>query len=168
MITLKSIDIFKNNQLHGMIHQCNCFHTMGGGIAKLVKQKFPDAYEADKKTAYGDRDKLGSFSTQPEDALSWGDFRIYNCYSQFNFGGGLETDYDAVEQCFEAVKKHIITNDHGRAFSPNDYRYNYQLGIPHGYGCGLAGGDWQTVEGIILKVFSDSPWIDVQICKLPD
>lgn len=32
-----------------ILHGCNCRNTMGSGIAKQIKDKFPDAYEADTK-----------------------------------------------------------------------------------------------------------------------
>ena len=35
---------------------------MGAGIAKYIKQDFPEAFQADKKTKYADKQKLGTFS----------------------------------------------------------------------------------------------------------
>ena len=46
-----------------IIHGCNCQCAMGAGIAKTIKQAFPEAYDADKATAKGSRRKLGSMST---------------------------------------------------------------------------------------------------------
>ena len=45
-----------------IIHGCNCFGSMGAGIAKSIKNTFPEAYVADLKTELGSRDKLGSIS----------------------------------------------------------------------------------------------------------
>jgi len=45
-----------------IIHGCNCFCTMGAGIAKDIKSEFPEAYEADLKTEKGNKDKLGTYS----------------------------------------------------------------------------------------------------------
>lgn len=45
-----------------IIHGCNCFHTMGAGIAKQIRQYFPEAYVADLHTGRGDLRKLGSYS----------------------------------------------------------------------------------------------------------
>jgi hypothetical protein len=36
---------------------------MGAGIAKEIKKVFPEAYEKDKETPYGERQKLGHFSS---------------------------------------------------------------------------------------------------------
>ena len=35
---------------------------MGKGIAKTIKTRFPEAYQADLKTNKGDREKLGTIS----------------------------------------------------------------------------------------------------------
>ena len=40
-----------------IIHGCNCFCTMGAGIAKAIKARFPEAYQADCQTPKGDRAK---------------------------------------------------------------------------------------------------------------
>ena len=45
-----------------IVHGCNCFNTMGAGIALAVKRKYPEAYEVDKRTKYGDINKLGTIS----------------------------------------------------------------------------------------------------------
>ncbi len=45
-----------------LVHGCNCFCTMGAGIAKTIKQVFPAAYQADLATVAGDKTKLGSYS----------------------------------------------------------------------------------------------------------
>ena len=51
-----------------IIHGCNCFCTMGAGIAKTIKEKFPEAYRADLETEKGARSKLGQ--------ISWGETKI--------------------------------------------------------------------------------------------
>lgn len=55
------ISIFKSGTGH-LIHGCNCFHTMGAGIARQIAREFPQALETNKMTAYGDPDKLGTLS----------------------------------------------------------------------------------------------------------
>ncbi len=46
-----------------IIHGCNCFCTMGAGIAKAIREQYPAAYEADLATEKGNRGKLGSYSS---------------------------------------------------------------------------------------------------------
>lgn len=154
MIKTQVIDIFKA-PVHAIAHQCNCYHVMGAGIAREIKDRYPEAYEADCRTEKGPR-KLGTISWS---SVSDGKI-IFNCYSQDNFGSGTQTDYGKVRECFENVKEFINGILEGFDIT------NYILGIPYGYGCGLAGGDWSIVSQIINDVFEDAEF-DVLICQLP-
>jgi O-acetyl-ADP-ribose deacetylase (regulator of RNase III) len=76
-----------------IIDGCNCQCVMGGGIAKAIKQAFPEAYDADKATAKGSRTKLGSLSTV---TVERGDCQItiVNGYTQFHWRGlGVLVDH---------------------------------------------------------------------------
>lgn len=43
-------------------HGCNCFHTMGSGVAGQLARAYPKILEIDKTTTeYGSRDKLGRY-----------------------------------------------------------------------------------------------------------
>ena len=41
-----------------IVHGCNCQCQMGKGIAASIKKQFPEAYDADLKTAKADRAKI--------------------------------------------------------------------------------------------------------------
>jgi len=128
-----------------LIHSCNCFHTMGAGIAKTISARYPMALIADKQTRYGDRKKLGSFSAAqaPDGRL------IYNLYGQYRYGRGRrQVDYAALEMGLERIKKDM-----------EFYAAFYKAGTCR-MGCGLAGGDWAIVSGIINKVF---PYTDIHV-----
>jgi O-acetyl-ADP-ribose deacetylase (regulator of RNase III) len=71
-----------------IVHGCNCFCTMGKGIALAIKQQFPEAYDADLRTAKGDRAKLGTITTA-EIERPPARFTVVNAYTQ----------YDAVREC---------------------------------------------------------------------
>lgn len=131
----------------GIIHQANCFHTMGGGIALRIKQRFPEAYEADLKTKEGDRNKLGDFSV----AVLPSNFHIYNVYGQYTFGEGRQTRYDALYDGLAAVELHACENG------------LQKLGLPKRMGCVLGGGSWTVVEAIIKDIFEKSP-LELHIC----
>jgi len=45
MITYHNKDIFSDSN-HIIVHGCNCFCTMGAGIAKTIKELYPSAYLA--------------------------------------------------------------------------------------------------------------------------
>ena len=136
--------------LDGFIHQANCFHTMGVGIAAQIRQKYPEMYEAD--CAHGPRgepSRLGKFSVVKCRDDKYG----YNLYGQFDCGGWKRnTNYEAVYAGLERIREHAIEANVQR------------LGLPKFMGCKLGGGDWTIVRSMIDVLFSDSP-IDLFICN---
>ncbi len=116
-----------------IVHGCNCFCTMGGGIARTIQEEFPEAYTADLVTTKGDRNKLGTFSRATV-SRNGRELTIVNGYSQYHFqGAGVLVDYDAVRQLFAKIKKEFSGK---------------RIGYPK-LGAGLAGGDWQILSAII-------------------
>ena len=116
-----------------IVHGCNCFCAMGAGIAKLIRDNFPKAYEADLKTGMGDRQKLGAYSSALI-SVNGVSFTVINAYVQFNFyGPGVLADYSALQKVFTAIKQDFA---------------GQRIGYPR-IGAGLAGGDWQIISGII-------------------
>ena len=57
-------------------HGCNCFLNMNAGIAKSIRQAFPEAYSADWTTRRGDKKKLGTASF-----ADYGDLVVLNLYT---------------------------------------------------------------------------------------
>lgn len=81
-------NLFKDKNLTVIAHGCNCFNTMGSGIAKTIKILYPEVYETDCKTIKGSREKLGTISwTIIDDSL-----KIANCYTNSHIGIQM-TDY---------------------------------------------------------------------------
>ena len=113
-----------------IVHGCNCQHAMDAGIARAIREQFPAAYEADLRTARGDRAKLGTISVAEVGPLA-----IVNAYTQFHFRGGAsgEAKYDAIRDAFRAVRRRFT----GR-----------RIGYPR-LGTGLGGGDWALIASII-------------------
>lgn len=116
-----------------IVHGCNCFCTMGAGIAKLIRDKFPEAYQADQKTGMGDKKKLGTYSWARIERNGT-NFTIVNGYTQYDFSGpGPLVDYGAVQKLFARIKKEFP---------------HQRIGYPK-IGAGLAKGDWDVISGII-------------------
>ncbi|MEZ5817988.1 MAG: macro domain-containing protein [Hyphomicrobiaceae bacterium] len=117
-------------------HGCNCFHTMGGGLAAQIRRHFPEAAEADLATPHGALEKLGtcSFAEIERAPVT---FTVVNAYTQFHpsMGGGVDVDYDAVRRAMVWLKSQFT----GR-----------RIGLPQ-IGAGLAGGDWARIETIIAE-----------------
>lgn len=122
-----------------IVHGCNCQNTMGAGIALSIKRQFPAAFEADIRTARGDRGKLGNYSYATV-ALDVKELTIVNAYSQYHWrGAGPQVDYEAVANVFKLIKKDFS----GRS-----------IGYPK-IGAGLAGGDWEQLALIIDEALTD-------------
>jgi O-acetyl-ADP-ribose deacetylase (regulator of RNase III) len=116
-----------------IVHGCNCFCTMGGGIAWSIQEEFPEAYKADMVTTKGDRKKLGNYTFATIIRNSH-EITIVNGYTQFDFHGAkVLVDYDAVRSVFAKIK----TKFSGK-----------RIGYPK-IGAGLAGGNWDTIAAII-------------------
>jgi len=132
-----------------IIHGCNCFCTMGAGIAKLIRDIFPEAYQADLATPKGDREKLGTYSlarVQREGHK----LTIVNGYTQYDFSGhGKLADYKAIQNLFSRVKKDF---------------FNQRIGYPK-IGAGLAKGDWEVISDIINQELSGEDHFLVEFGK---
>ena len=55
-----AVKMLKSKEIRVLAHGCNCFNTMGSGIAAEIAKFFPDAVISDKMTKYGDINKLGN------------------------------------------------------------------------------------------------------------
>lgn len=116
-----------------IIHGCNCFCTMGAGIAKQICENFPDAYQADFETESGDTTKLGNYSKAIVQ-INGTPLTIINGYTQYHYSGAkILADYDAIARLFARIK----TDFSGK-----------KIGYPL-IGAGLAGGDWESIRDII-------------------
>jgi len=116
-----------------IVHGCNCQCAMGAGIAKTIKQVFPEAYKADLATAKGSRAKLGSLSVAAVERKGR-TLIIVNGYTQFHWrGSGVRMDYDAVRSVMRRVK---------------DSYSGRTIGYPK-IGAGLAKGDWSMIAAIV-------------------
>lgn len=130
------IEKAKLGEFDVIIHGCNCFHTMGAGIAKKIAKSYPQAYIADKKTPYGERSKLGTFSDVLVDGDVGNKFTIVNAYTQYAYGLGRDNfSYDTFPELLKSIKE----------------KYGHlRIGLPL-IGCNLAGGD----EPRILKMIKE-------------
>jgi len=136
-----------------VIHQANCFHTMGGGIARVIKEKYPEAYEADLATTKGDEGKVGTFSVSK---LTADKKKIVNIYSQFTFGMGVkQTRYDAIDTAIDSIIQRVGAN-------------KVSIGAPFQYGSRLGGGNFFIVQEIFRTKFEHLDNIDFRIYVLPN
>lgn len=124
-------------------HGCNCYATMGAGIAKSIKSNFYGAYLADKnqKEPKGIM-RLGNFSFAIEETKGGKKIYVVNFYSQHY--PGPDYNYEAIKSSFKALVNNLdeIIEDPSK----------FKIGLPL-IGCGIAGGDWKKVSKIVKKEF---------------
>lgn len=123
-----------------VLHGCNCLHVMGAGIAKYLSSKYPVVLEVDRKeTTKGSIHKLGTITI----AVVNTNLHVVNCYTQFDYRRSIHNappvDYTSIRKCLIAVK---------------DKYSDWEIRAPK-IGCGLAGGDWNIVEGIFNDILHD-------------
>lgn len=146
------LEKFRNQEFNGLAHGCNCFHTMGAGIADQIAKQFPAALDIDRQTSYAEMNKRGSGSFVWIDDCGY----IFNLYTQF-YPGKVDTQslHKAIENCFKDLNIFAMEHFGGKE---NDF----VLGIPK-IGCGIAGGDWTKVEKIINDA---TPFLKIVVCEL--
>ena len=140
------IQLANKGKFDVIVHGCNCQCKMGGGIAKQIRQAFPEAYDADCGTAVCDPRKIDSFSFAKANINNGKRLVIVNGYTQLLAGG--QVNYHAVREVMKQVKQNF---------------YGKRIGYPM-IGSGLAGGDWGRIKDIIAEELGDE---DNTLVRLP-
>lgn len=141
----------KEGMFDVIAHGCNCYCTMGAGIAPQMADAFrADDYPLEDNMFRGDINKLGQIDymwVDPETKdhsytrSGWHNLAVVNCYTQFGYGrnhkDGSEKpiDYEALTLCMRKLNHEFI---------------GLKVGLPK-IGAGLAGGDWEKIKDIIIK-----------------
>lgn len=153
------ISLARSGEFDVVVHGCNCFCTMGAGIAPQMAKafgcdKFP---KENKNNHYGDIRKLGNIdyktiTIEVRDkgyptlrSMKYQHLTVVNAYTQYNYGPNHKDgdqkplNYLALGLVFQKLN-HIFAGQH--------------IGMPK-IGCGLAGGNWEVVEAMIKLHMQD-------------
>ena len=123
------LDLAEAGEFDVIVQGCNCFNTMGGGIAREIRERYPLCAEIDSLTTSGEYMKLGNWTEYDQ-----GTFLIINAYTQYNMSQGTDVfEYTA----FDLILQKLI-------HACGDKR----IGLPY-IGMGLAGGDKETIIDMI-------------------
>lgn len=146
------ISLAKLGKFDVITHGCNCFSTMGAGIAVSMNihfnaSQFPmelqgpsslklgnidwKVFVLDDGTTY-DAEEVDNRYNKPEMA-------VVNSYIQYRYGGYKPIDYEALTLCMRKIN-HTFKGKH--------------IGLPQ-IGAGLAGGDWNRIKEIIQRELKD-------------
>jgi O-acetyl-ADP-ribose deacetylase (regulator of RNase III) len=129
------LDLAEAGEFDVIVQGCNCFNTMGGGIAREIRERYPHVAAVDGKTVRGDYTKLGTW-TRENVILKNGTvtFDIINAYTQYNMSHGADVfEYTA----FQLILEKLSFVYPGK-----------RIGLPY-IGMGLAGGDKDVIIPMI-------------------
>lgn len=119
-------------------HGVNCQHKMGSGVAKAIRDKWPQVYEAYMKQPKG-KAMLGSCALVRVDE-GRDDLFVANLYTQqfYGYGGGKYASTQAIETSLSQCSNWADM-------------YDLPIFMPK-IGCGLGGLRWEDVEPIVEEI----------------
>lgn len=146
------ISLAKAGEFDVIAHGCNCFCTMGAGLAPQMAKEFGcDKFPMESEDQIGNINKLGCIDYKkfkrphPQGLRLAHPLYVVNCYSQYGFGLNHKKgtahplEYEALAMCFRKM----------------NYEFKgMHIGLPW-IGCGLAGGSREKVAELIEKIFTD-------------
>lgn len=137
-----------DTHIHIIAHQVNCKGVMGGGLAKTIKDRYPEVFDVYKEFiddywAINNEPPLGASCTWAVDG-----HEIWNIFGQDDYGRDkCYTDYQAVKDAFtDRIISYRELED-----IPADYA-QMPIAIPYLFGCGLAGGDWSIMKKTLEEI----------------
>ena len=126
------IDLAEQGEFDVIVHGCNCQNTMGSGIAKELRARYPGVYDADCLATQQWKNpvaKLGNFST-----YTTFNFIVINAYTQLHYlPRGV--DHFEYESFYLILKKLEVLG-------------GVRFGFPY-IGMGLAGGDKDRIIAML-------------------
>jgi len=158
-------NLLLNKDVDVIGHQCNCQNTMGSGIAKSIKEMYPEAWNSDVTAAKQKSNTLGNFSLARIN--SWTAAKhgvkvkfISNLYGQNLYGkGARQTNYEAIYAALEGMANALTSN------ALNQFDPNFTVGFPYKMASDRGGARWEIIHEMIAVAFENYPG-DVLIFKL--
>ena len=133
-----------------IIQSNNCFCTQGAGVAKAIRDKYPEVYLADCENP--NINKLGT--VLPVKLSNNKPSYCFLNYNQYNYGRDKRyVNYEAFYNCLEKSENKCLKLGLS------------SLALPHGMSSNLAGGSWKIILPMIEDVFNKSS-VDCFICKI--
>jgi len=150
MITYKNGNLLESN-CDIICHQVNCQGVMGSGVAKAVKDKFPQVFNAYVQFVNSYPTVLG----QTQVVKVSDNQHIANLFGQYNYGTSGErfTSYDAIDTALSRLKYFMMENN------LNSISFPYKMSSDRG------GADWDVILALINSSFKDTE-ITIEIWSL--
>ena len=136
-------------------HQVNCQGVMGSGVAKQIRQQFPQAYVWYRRKVMKDFDhRKALLGTMQYVLVSYKPpCYVANLFAQFDYGsmkGRTEpyTDYQALRSSLMHLNQ--FANELRAVLGRKP-----SIAMPYLIGCARGGGDWELVKSIIQDTLSE-------------
>jgi O-acetyl-ADP-ribose deacetylase (regulator of RNase III) len=132
-------DLFKTDVIT-IVHGCNAQGVMGSGIAKIIREQYPQAYDRYRNHyELNGKLQLGDIIVVPCNKPQTPDYKIIiNAITQEFFGRDdiRYVSYDAVDDCMKKIN--TIFPSYGIT----------EIAMPQ-IGAGLGNGSWEVISSII-------------------
>jgi O-acetyl-ADP-ribose deacetylase (regulator of RNase III) len=148
------LEVQKLLNLDVICHQVNCQGVMGSGIAKQLRDTYPEVYRnylhkceafpKDRSLLLGQVQMVGLDNVRlAKNKVPY----VCNFFSQFSYGydGRRYTSYDAFWNCLHNLKASV-----GRGST---------IGFPYNIGCDRGGANWAVIEKMIEEVLGDDYYV---------
>ena len=146
------IRVVKGNLLdateHIIAHQVNCQRKMNSGVAKAIREKYPEVYEKYQNT----EPKLGTVEYVSVDRRY-----VANMYAQdmYGYDGKQYTSYESFRQCCKNIVNECRLSKH--------MNKDLNVAMPYKIASDRGGADWDKIMDILLEEFTD---VDLTLYKL--
>jgi len=142
-------------------HQTNVMGVMGGGIAKQIKERWPNVFNEYKNICeqFVDPTVLlgGCKLVETNDNAPR---YVANLFGQIGFGRGKrETNYEGLYEALENLRSQTLE------IIRKEWREPMTIAVPKNLGCGLAGGDWNIVKAMLYSLFENENDIELWIVE---
>lgn len=127
-------------------HQVNCQGAMNSGVAKAIREKWPEVYKYYKVWCDREEDKANLLGEAQGILIEDNPNRyVGNLYAQYNYGydGQRYTNYEAFYNAIEQIAVQIT--DAPKA----------TIAFPYKIGCVRGGANWSVIRQMITTVFQE-------------
>ena len=138
-------DDITKSQCDIICHQVNCQGAMNSGVAKAIREKWPEVYESYKAICNrhegAEEEMLGLMW-----AVDIGNGRfVVNLFTQLFYGydGKRYTDYEAFYNALETLHQQTENAD------------DKTIAFPYKIGCDRGGAKWPVIKAMIEEIFYD-------------
>jgi O-acetyl-ADP-ribose deacetylase (regulator of RNase III) len=124
-----------------IIHGCNAQGKMNSGVAKTIRNRFPQAYKEYISKYEESGLSPGEIILAEEDG-----YLIVNAITQefYGYDGKQYISYRALSECLKRLANHLPRSEYS----------DEPIAMPR-IGCGLGGGDWTEIEPLIALYLRD-------------